>query len=101
MRNAVVAVDVDGVLAPDPDWADGEQGLSAAGYQPYRFGGLGPDGTPAAGTVWLNPEHGDWLREINEHGGELVWATSWGAVAAQWIAPRLGLPTMPVIEVPN
>lgn len=71
------------------------------GYRAYEFDGLGPDGIPAGGTVWLNPEHGDWLRELLDRGVEVVWATSWGQVAAEWIAPRLGLPELPVIEVPN
>lgn len=99
MHGAVVAVDVDGVLAADPRLAGGEQVLSALGYQSFRFDGLGPDGHPAAGAVWLNPEHGGWLRELLNRSAELAWATSWGVRAAEWIAPRLGLPEMPVIEV--
>jgi hypothetical protein len=75
--------------------------LTALGYRSYEFDGLGPDGRPAAGTVWLNPEHGVWLRELLDRGAELVWATSWGVRAADWIAPRLELPEMPIIEVPN
>jgi hypothetical protein len=101
MRGAVVTIDVDGVLATDPALAGGEQVLSGLGYRSHEFDGLGPDGRPAAGTVWLNPEHGQWLRELVDHGAELAWATSWGVRAAEWIAPRLGLPEMSVIEVPN
>lgn len=101
MRGAVVAVDVDGVLAGDPSLAGDPRALTDLGYRPYEFDGPGPDGRPAAGTVWLNAEHGVWLREMVDHGAELVWATSWGVRAADWIAPRLGLPSMPVIDVPN
>lgn len=101
MRGAVVALDVDGVLAVDPALAGGRQALSDLGYRPDEFDGLGPDGRPAAGTVWLNPEHGVWLSEVVDRGVELAWATSWGVRAADWIAPRLGLPQMPVIDVPN
>lgn len=101
MRGAVVAVDVDGVLPTDPAWAGGVHALSKLGYRSYEFDGLGPDGRPAAGTVWLNPEHGQWLRALVDRGAELAWATSWGARAAEWIAPRLDLPAMPVIDVPN
>lgn len=39
--------------------------------------------------------------ELGDRGAELVWATSWGRVAMTWIAPRLGLPEYPVIEVPR
>ncbi|MCR6489834.1 hypothetical protein M8542_44185 [Amycolatopsis sp. OK19-0408] len=85
----------------DPAPAGGEPTLSERGYRSYEFDGLGPNGRPATGTAWLNPEHGQWLRELVDHGAELVWATSWGVRAAEWIAPRLGLPEMAVIDVPN
>ncbi|GAB3852294.1 hypothetical protein [Dactylosporangium cerinum] len=50
--------------------------------------------------MWLHPEHGQWLTELTTSGAELVWCTSWGPLAATWIAPRLGLPPhMPVIGV--
>lgn len=101
MRSPVVALDVDGVLAPDPDWiSGGGTALTELGYQSHEFDGLGPDDTPAQGTVWLNPEHGLWLGELLQRGVELVWATSWGPVAAEWIAPRLGLPDCHVVAVP-
>ena len=32
-----------------------------------------------------------------EHGLELVWATTWERQANEWIAPRVGLPELPVI----
>jgi hypothetical protein len=90
---SVIAVDVDGVLNPhQPDRA------AALGYQPHDYDGPGPDGQPTSGTVWLRPEHGPWLRELAGHA-DLVWCTSWGQVAADVIAPRLGLPDMPVIDV--
>ncbi|MEV7042867.1 hypothetical protein [Amycolatopsis sp. NPDC051061] len=101
MRSAVVAVDVDGVLAADAALAGGEHVLAGLGYRMYEFAGPGPDGRAAAGTVWLNVDHGAWLRELHDRGAELAWATSWGARAADWVAPRLDLPEMPVIEVPN
>lgn len=99
--DAVIAIDVDGVLAADPRRTDGEPTLRAAGYAPHQFDGLSPDGTPASGTVWLNPTHGLWLRQLLLRPAELVWATSWGPRAADWIALRLGLPDMPVLEVPD
>jgi hypothetical protein len=89
----VIAVDVDGVLNPH------QPGRAVAlGYQPQHYDGPGPGGQPATGTVWLHPDHGIWLREVGGHA-DLVWCTSWGPVAADVIAPRLGLPDMPVLDV--
>jgi hypothetical protein len=89
----VIAVDVDGVLNPhQPSRA------AALGYEPHDYDGPGPGGQPASGMVWLHPDHGPWLRELAERA-DLVWCTSWGRVAADVIAPRLGLPDMPVIDV--
>lgn len=97
----VVAVDVDGVLAIDPALVGSEEAVRDLGYRPHLFDGPGPDGEPARGTVWLNSGHGPWLAELAEAGAELVWATSWGIRAADWIAPRLGLATdWPVLSVP-
>ncbi|MGC4864673.1 hypothetical protein ACLQ3B_04460 [Micromonospora sp. DT53] len=90
----IVAVDVDGVLNPDdPTHA------TALGYQTHRYDGPGPDGRHVTGTVWLHPEHGQWLRELANHALP-VWCTSWNHLAAEWIAPRLGLPaTWPHVPV--
>lgn len=102
MSRPGIALDVDGVLAADPDWITGrDEALRELGYQVHEFDGLGPNGTPARGAVWLNPEHGVWLRELLDRDVELAWATSWGHVATDWIAPRLGLPELPVIKVPH
>jgi hypothetical protein len=102
MARPILALDVDGVLAADPHFiTGGVQALAALGYEPHHYDGLGPDGAPASGTVWLNAEHGIWLRELLARNVELVWATNWGARAAEWIAPRLGLPDLPVVDVPN
>lgn len=48
--NAVIAVDVDGVLVADPRRTNRELALRAAGYEPHEFDGLGPDDTPASGV---------------------------------------------------
>lgn len=85
-------LDVDGVLnphdAPEPP----------AGYEEHRYQpGLmwGPEGL----RVWLNPGHGPLLTAFaREHGLELVWATTWEQQANEWIAPRVGLPVLPVIR---
>lgn len=89
----VIAVDVDGVLTPH-DVRRAED----LGYRPHRYDGPAPDGSPATGTVWLQPDHGAWLRELAAHA-DLVWCTSWQHLAATWVGPRLGLPDLPVIDV--
>ncbi|MEV6303223.1 HAD domain-containing protein [Actinoplanes sp. NPDC051861] len=43
----------------------------------------------------LQPEDG---RRLLALGCELIWATTWGAEANRVIAPRLGLPQLPVVE---
>lgn len=102
MTRPILALDVDGVLAADPQRiTGGASALSALGYEPHRYDGPGPGSAPASGTVWLRTSHGVWLRELLDRGVELAWATSWGIRAAEWIAPRLSLPDLPVIEVPN
>lgn len=64
-------VDVDGVLNPDGSRQE------ALGYRPHRFEGIGPDGQPAGGMVWLHPDHGAWLAELEAAGVQPVWATGW------------------------
>ncbi|WP_344662264.1 HAD domain-containing protein [Catenulispora subtropica] len=48
--------------------------------------------------VCLNPAHGARLLALP---AELVWATSWEHDANSWIAPRLGLPELPVVGWPE
>ncbi|MFY1674028.1 HAD domain-containing protein [Plantactinospora sp. WMMB334] len=90
----MVAIDVDGVLNPDhPPTA------RQLGYHRHHYDGPDPTGRHVSGEVWLHPDHGAWLQELGHHA-DLVWCTSWGTVAATWVAPRLGLPDdLPVIDV--
>lgn len=92
---ARIALDVDGVLIPD---LDGEH--VPPGFVGYPYSGPNSIGKHIEGLAYLNPAHGRWMVELVNHGAELVWATTWEAKAATWIAPRLGLPTdIPFIEV--
>jgi hypothetical protein len=44
--------------------------------------------------VWLNPDHG---RALAALPFDLVWATTWEQEANDFVAPLLGLPTLPFI----
>ncbi|GAA2598593.1 hypothetical protein GCM10010435_92460 [Winogradskya consettensis] len=49
--------------------------------------------------LWLHPGHGERLLALPYR---IVWATTWGAEANEWISPRVGLPTdLPVAAVPD
>lgn len=83
----LLLIDVDGVLNP--------LGRPTIDFRRYRCH-LGHE----VYTVHLNPRHGARLLELAlMTGSELVWATTWEEYANEWIAPRLGLPRLPVIHV--
>lgn len=46
----------------------------------------------------LDPAHGARLAALPY---ELVWATTWEADANAWVAPRLGLPDLPLVSWPD
>jgi hypothetical protein len=82
----LLLLDVDGVLNP--------LGKRARGFRRYD---VELDGEIY--RVFLDPRHGAKLLALAEEtGAELVWATTWEHRANEWIAPRLGLPPLPVIE---
>jgi len=82
----LILVDVDGVLNPETPTEDfTKYTLEANGY-PYK--------------VWLNPEHGEWLKELAaDTNSQLVWCTFWEHNAPVRIAPILNLPEMPFVPM--
>lgn len=50
--------------------------------------------------VWLNTGHGPRLLRLTGRY-DLVWATTWGTDANDYIAPVLGLPRLPVVTWPS
>lgn len=50
-----------------------------------------------ARTMWVNPTHADWVLGLQDRGVEVVWASRWGQLANQKIAPLLSLDPLPCI----
>lgn len=108
MRRPLLYLDVDGPLNPyaakphrrpegyathrllTPRWVAAERrrldasGLPRKPVKPLR--------------VWLNPDHGPALAGLP---CDLVWATTWEEEANDFIAPLLGLPSLPVVTWPE
>ncbi|GIH74111.1 HAD domain-containing protein [Planobispora longispora] len=88
-------LDVDGPL--NPYAAKPER--RPAGYTTHRMRPEGWDDPRLRPLrVWLNPDHGPALLALPY---DLVWATTWRHEANAWIAPRLGLPPLPVVDWPE
>ena len=52
--------------------------------------------------LWLNPSHGPLLLDLAEGAGaELAWASYWCDNANEWIGPRIGLPELPFVPIPQ
>lgn len=92
---AAILLDVDGPLNPFQHRARAR----APGYQPHLLRPKVAAGVPSSAVkVWLNTEHGVWLRKLTEDtDAELVWATAWEYEADRLIGPILGLPPLEVI----
>ncbi|MFI7079715.1 HAD domain-containing protein [Micromonospora sp. NPDC049903] len=85
----MIFVDIDGVLIP----------LRSRPADPaHDGGGLVGDGPDCRGNPLLerlDPEDGQRLLALS---GELVWASTWMDEANDVVAPRLGLPSLPVVD---
>lgn len=95
MTKPLLFLDVDGPLNP---WA-AKPSRRPEGYETHRMRPSGwqhPRQKPL--RVWLNPSHGPQLLALPV---ELVWATTWAHEANEWIAPHIGLPSLPVVEWPE
>lgn len=87
----LLLIDVDGPLNP----YTANPNRRPEGYQTHRMRPSGwqqPWQKPL--RVWLNPAHGPALQALPF---DLVWCTTWAAEANEWIAPHLGLPSLPVV----
>jgi hypothetical protein len=81
---ALIFLDVDGPLIP-------LRSRVVPGVPPAPEGG-----NPLLDRI--DPADG---RRLQALGGELVWATTWMDEANEVVAPRLGLPDLPVVDWPD
>lgn len=104
MARPALLVDVDGPLNPSgakphqrpdgyvthrmltPRWEAAERRRLAEWGQPHK--------RVKPLRVWLNPDHGPALAAL---AYDLVWATTWEQEANEFVAPALGLPSLPFI----
>jgi hypothetical protein len=91
---AVLFLDVDGPLNPYA----APPHRRPPGYQTHRMRPAGWEHPRKPLRVWLNPAHGPALLGMPF---DLVWATTWGAQANEWIGPQIGLPELPHVEWSN
>ncbi|WP_157996798.1 HAD domain-containing protein [Streptomyces otsuchiensis] len=93
-QRPVLYLDVDGPLIPfgppPPEYPDGHPTYETGPEPP------GSDSNPL--LTRINPDHGPRLAALP---CDLVWATTWTADANTYIAPRIGLPRLPVVAWPE
>ena len=88
----LIFVDIDGVLIPLRTRSTGTDRCSGG------HAGDAPDNSGNPLLERLDPGDGGRLLALP---GELVWASTWMAEANEVIAPRLGLPVLPVVDWPD
>lgn len=97
MRQPNLLIDIDGVLIPFPA-PDGDTPIDHIRHHVVPVGR--PSTRPV--PVWLNPAHGPMLTALSTTSGLTAqWCTSWRDDASRLIAPLLGLPAWPHLNLPR
>ena len=91
MTKPLLFLDVDGPLNPYA----AKPSRRPEGYQTFRFFAGTSDWGSKGLLVWLNPEHGKHLLALPF---DLVWGTTWEALANEHIGPNIGLPELPYVH---
>ncbi|MFF8762979.1 hypothetical protein ACF07Q_00585 [Nocardiopsis dassonvillei] len=85
-QRPLLFIDVDGPLNP---YDGSNRGAYKRGYRKWKLNGF---------NVLLNAAHGPALSALPY---DLVWGTTWETDANLYIAPRVGLPRLPVCGFPS
>lgn len=99
----ILAIDIDGVLAPRVHNERARKNLQARGFRSIEWRGQ-VRRVPGSGwypytDLYLNPTHGAMLAKFSrDHDVELVWASLWEHNANTIIGPVLGLPRLPFVD---
>ncbi|WP_282688456.1 MULTISPECIES: hypothetical protein [unclassified Streptomyces] len=88
-RLPLLFLDVDGPLIPFG---------SSSPYPTFETGPEDPGARENPLLARINPQHGPRLTALP---CELLWATTWMEDANTWVAPRIGLPPLPVVGLPG
>ncbi len=93
--DAIVMIDIDGVCNVFDGWeVEVDEWMSAHTKKPWIRNRKAPahlKATRARGyNLLLNPEHPEWMAEIEDTGAEMVWGTMWVHTAATEFAPVAG-----------
>jgi hypothetical protein len=91
VARALIFVDIDGVLIPFRSRPAGT----------HRSSGGVPEAHDGSGNPLLERLDPDDGRRLLALAGDLVWASTWMAEGNEVVAPRLGLPVLPVLDWPD
>ena len=95
MDKPLLFLDVDGVINPSVELSNLPAGFVLHTIVVPSFDELNDDSGRKM-IIALNELHGVWLRALAEEF-DLVWATSWGERANEYISPRFALERLPVV----
>lgn len=93
MGRPMLLLDVDGPL----NAYRAESSETPLGYETFNYRSPRKSADEPPIRVWLNPAHGAALRALTDVF-DLVWATTWTTDANSFVAPKIGLPELPVID---